>query len=157
MIEVIKKYGYIKQNIQVTVYDIYNIKCICNTNWHYFRSLDLNKLIPLNNITNNRLSNKELHIYNKMLEYNNCPIKCLEKMLDNNFLSIDKAICNYIKTASNSELLHLLKIIMCIDLSVKNIKKNPQLIIDLLKKQDGNLKETFLHRIRESSNVIVLL
>ncbi len=157
LLDTITKYGIEIDEIEEVVEDVYDVKGVSSANWKYFNNLDLTKLLPLNNIIINELRPQELNAYDQMFEHSNLPIDCLEQVLTGNYFPMDIAIIKYIYGASTSELIYLLKDILHSKLTVDEIKEDPQLVVDLLLQQDGDLKETFLQTIRQSTDGIVIL
>ena len=156
-LEAIKKYGITVSNVKERIIKITDIKGVSSANWKYFNNIELNKLLPLNNIIINELNQEDLESYNKQFENETCPIKSLENILLHRYITMDIAIRRYISSATDSELLHLLQDILHSKLSVSEIRNNPQEVIKLLTKKDSNLKETLLQTVRNSIKEIILL
>ena len=157
LLDAIKQYGIEISNIKQEIVDIYEIKGVDKSKWKYFKKLKIEQLLPLNNIIINELRPQELKSFNQMFEISNKPIKCLKHVLKANYYPMSIAIKNYIYSSSNGELIYLLKDILHSNLTIEDIKTNPNIVIKLLDKTTSNLKETFLQTVRQSTDGIVIL
>jgi len=157
LLEAIKLYGIYVTEIQEIIHTITDIKGVSSSYWKYFKNIDINKLLPLNNIIINKLNPQELESYNNQFQNITCPVKCLENVLLHRYITMDIAIRRYICSVTDSTLLHLLQDILYSKLSIQDIRNNPRLVINLLAKQDNNLKETFLQTVRTHTKEIIIL
>ena len=157
LLEAIKLYGINVTQIQEIIHTITDIKGVKSDNWNYFINIDINKLLPLNNIIINELNKEELESYDKYFQNETCPIKCLKELLAHRYITMDIAIRKYISSVTDSEISHLSQDILRSNLSVQEIKNNPRLVINLLSKQDSNLTQTFLQTVRNSTKEIIII
>jgi hypothetical protein len=157
LLDAIKQYGIDVTEIEEEIIDVYEIKGLHGSNFKYFNKLKIEQLLPLNNIIINELRPQELRAFNQMFEVSNQPIECLEQVLIGNYYPMEIAIKNYIYSATNGELIYLLKDILHSNLSIEDIKTNPEQVIELLNTTNSNLKETFLQTVRATTEGIVIL
>ena len=148
LLEAIKLYGIEVSSIKEIIHTITNIKGVSSSYWKYFKNIDINKLLPLNNIIINELNQEDLESYNNQFQNTTCPIKCLENVLLHRYITMDIALRQYISSVTDSDILHLSQDILHSNLSIQDIRKNPRLVINLLAKQDTNLIQTFLQTVR---------
>jgi hypothetical protein len=157
LLDAIKQYGVDVTEIEEEIIDVYEIKGLHSSNFKYFNKLKIEQLLPLNNIIINELRPQELRAFNQMFEISNHPIECLEQVLIGNYYPMEIAIKNYIYSATNGELIYLLKDILHSNLSIEDIKTNSEIVIELLNTTHSNLKETFLQTVRQTTEGIVIL
>jgi hypothetical protein len=157
LLDAIKQYGVDATEIEEEIVDVYEVKGLDSSRWKYFNKMKIEQLLPLNNIIINELRPQELRAFNQMFEISNQPVDCLEQVLIGNYYPMEIAIKNYIYSATNGELIYLLKDILHSNLSIEDIKTNPEQVLELLEKITSNLKETFLQTIRQTTEGIVIL
>lgn len=155
LLDAIKQYGVDVSEIEEEIVDVYEIKGLESSRWKYFNKLKIEQLLPLNNIIINELRPQELRAFNQMFEISNQPVDCLVQVLIGNYYPMSIAIRNYIYSATNGELIYLLKDILHSSLSIEDIKSAPELVEKLLEKT--TLKETFLQTVRQTTEGIVIL